>query len=96
MIMDIDIKHLAKLARLSLTDEEEKMMAEQLPQILEYVGKLQEVDTTSVDAKAYLTDAVNVMRADNVVTTDAAHRRALIDAFPEKAADAMRVPGVFE
>lgn len=94
--MDINIKHLAKLARLSLTDDEEKMMAEQLPQILDYVGKLQEVDTSKIDAKAYLTDAVNVMRADEVAATDAAHRRALIDAFPEQAADAMRVPGVFE
>ena len=96
MTMHINIKHLAKLARLSLTDDEEKMMAEQLPQILAYVGKLDEVDTSNVDAKAYLTDAVNVMRADEVVATDAAHRRALIDAFPEQAADAMRVPGVFE
>ncbi|MEK7459049.1 MAG: Asp-tRNA(Asn)/Glu-tRNA(Gln) amidotransferase subunit GatC [Patescibacteria group bacterium] len=94
--MQINIKHLAKLARLSLTDDEEKMMAEQLPQILDYVGKLQEVDTSKIDAKAYLTDAVNVMRSDEVVATDAAHRRALIDAFPEQAADAMRVPGVFE
>lgn len=93
--MQIDIKHLAKLARLSLTDEEEKMMAEQLPQILDYVGKLQEVDTSNVDAKAYLTDAVNVMRSDDVVTTDAAHRKLLVDAFPEQTADAMRVPGVF-
>ncbi len=93
--MDINIKHLAKLARLSLTEDEEKMMTEQLPQILAYVGKLEEVDTSKIDAKAYLTDAVNVMRSDEVVTTDAAHRRALIDAFPEQAADAMRVPGVF-
>ena len=96
MIMYIDIQHIAKLARLRLTDDEEKMLAKQLPQILAYVGKLQEVDTSHIDAKAYLTDAVNVMRDDESNLTDVEHHKMLIDAFPEKAGEALQVPGVFE
>lgn len=94
--MNIDIDHIAKLARLRLTPEEHRMMEMQLPAILEYVGKLQEVDTSHIDAKAYLTDAVNVFRADEAKPVDEATHTALIDAFPKQAGGTLQVPGVFE
>lgn len=94
--MDIDIQHIAKLARLRLTEDEEKMLAQQLPNILAYVGKLQEVDTSHIDAKAYLTDATNVMRDDEPMPVVGAPHDALIAAFPEQTAGALKVPGVFE
>ncbi len=92
--MDIDIKRLATLAKLQLTDEEMEMLARQLPDILAYVSKLQEVDTSGVDAKAYLTDAVNVLRED-VITSSREERDAVIAAFPKQVGGAMEVPGVF-
>lgn len=96
MPMDIDIAHIAKLARLTLIEEEQQKLAQQLPSILAYVSKLQEVDTSHISASAYLTDAVNVFRADEPQPVDEVTRRALIDAFPVKAGDALQVPGVFE
>ncbi len=92
--MDIDIIRLATLAKLQLTEEENVMLARQLPIILEYVSKLQEVDTTGVDPKAYLTDAVNVLR-DDVVTSTRAERDAVVAAFPKAIGEALEVPGVF-
>lgn len=92
--MTMDIARTAKLAKLSLTPEEVTMLEEQLPAILEYVGKLQEVDTSNVDAKAYLTNAVNVLRED-VVSSFVDERDAVVAAFPKKAGTAMEVPGVF-
>ncbi len=92
--MDIDITRLATLAKLQLTDEEKEMLARQLPNILEYVSTLQEVDTTGVDPKAYLTDAVNVLRED-VVTSTREERDAVVAAFPKSVAEALEVPGVF-
>jgi len=92
--MDIDINRLATLAKLQLTDDEKTMLERQLPDILEYVSKLQEVDTTGVDAKAYLTDAVNVLRED-VVTSTREERDAVVAAFPKQVGGAMEVPGVF-
>ena len=92
--MDIDIIRLATLAKLQLTEEEKVMLARQLPNILEYVSKLQEVDTTGVDPKAYLTDAVNVLR-DDVVTSTRAERDAVVAAFPKAIGEALEVPGVF-
>lgn len=93
--MDIDLAHITKLAKLRLSPEEQATLKEQLPGIVAYIAKLQEVDTTDIDARAYLTDATNVFRADEVVA-DAHTRQAVVDAFPKKAADALEVPGVFE
>lgn len=92
--MDINIDHLAHLAKLSITQEERDMLANQLPAILEYVGKLETVDTTGVDAKAYLTSAVNVFR-DDVIVANGAQRELLVAAFPKRTGDALEVPGVF-
>ncbi len=92
--MDIDIDRLAMLAKLHLTDAEKAMLAEQLPSIIDYIGKLQEVDTSGVDPKAYLTGAVNVLR-DDVVTSTRHERDAVVAAFPKSVGDAMEVPGVF-
>lgn len=92
--MTIDIDRLATLAKLRLTDEEKAMLQRQLPDILEYISKLQEVDTSNVDAKAYLTDAVNVLRED-VVTSTIDERDAVVAAFPKQVGGAMEVPGVF-
>jgi aspartyl-tRNA(Asn)/glutamyl-tRNA(Gln) amidotransferase subunit C len=93
--MDIDISHVAKLARLKLSDAEQKTLAEQLPGIVDYIAKLQEVNTSDVDARAYLTDATNVFREDEVAST-IEERNAVVAGFPKKGGDALEVPGVFE
>ncbi len=92
--MDINLDHIAKLAKLRLTDAEKDMLGRQLPSIVEYVAKLQEVDTSKVDPKAYLTDATNVFRSDEP-TTAQAERDAAVAAFPMSAGDALEVPGIF-
>lgn len=92
--MEIDIDRVAALAKLKLTADEKKLFSEQLPSIVDYVAKLQEVDTAHVDAKAYLTDAVNVFRADEPVFSQA-ERDAIVAGFPKKKHDALEVPGVF-
>lgn len=92
--MDINLDHVAKLAKLRLTEAEKEMLGKQLPSLVEYVAKLQEVDTTNVDAKAYLTDATNVFRPDVPTTTDQT-RDNVVNAFPRRAGDALEVPGIF-
>ena len=91
--MDLDLDRLAKLANINLTPEERAMLQKQLPSILDYVSKLQEVDVSNVDA-TYLTNAINVLR-DDVVTSTREERDAVVKAFPKSAGDALEVPGVF-
>jgi aspartyl-tRNA(Asn)/glutamyl-tRNA(Gln) amidotransferase subunit C len=62
-----DVEHVAKLARLALTDEEKEIYAKQLARIIENFNELKEVDTTGVEPMAHALPITNVMRADEVV-----------------------------
>jgi aspartyl-tRNA(Asn)/glutamyl-tRNA(Gln) amidotransferase subunit C len=61
-----DVRKVAVLARLRLSDDELERMQQQLSQILDYMQVLQEVDVTDVTPTAQVTDVVNVMRPDEV------------------------------
>ena len=59
-----DVKRVARLAHLDLTDEEQTLFSEQLAQILEYAERLQEVDTTNVSATWHPGTEVGPLRPD--------------------------------
>lgn len=65
----IDIKHIAKLAHLQLSEEEEKKIAPQLAAVLDYVSKLQNVPTENIEPTSQVTGLVNAFREDEVDTT---------------------------
>lgn len=65
-VMKIDVKHIAKLANLPISDEEEKKFETQLGETLSYVEMLQEVDTKNVKATNQVTGLENVFREDQV------------------------------
>jgi aspartyl-tRNA(Asn)/glutamyl-tRNA(Gln) amidotransferase subunit C len=61
-----EVRKVATLARLRLSDEELERMQQQLSSILDYMQVLQEVDVSDVPPTAQVTDVVNVMRPDEV------------------------------
>jgi len=61
-----DVKHVAKLSRLGLTDEEITKYSEQLSSVLDYISKLNEVDTDKVESTSQVTGLKNVLRKDEV------------------------------
>ena len=61
-----EVLHVANLARLSLNPEEVDRLTSQLNDILAYVEKLQEVDTTGVPPMAHAVPVYNVFREDEV------------------------------
>ena len=67
MITIKDVEHVAKLARLELTEEEKELYTKQLGDVLKYVDQMNEVDTSSVKPMSHAVDFVNVMREDKVV-----------------------------
>ena len=71
------VRHIAKLARLGLGDDEVKKFSTQLTNILQYVEILSEVDTSSVEATNQVTGLKNVMR-DDVVNSDWTTRDELL------------------
>jgi aspartyl-tRNA(Asn)/glutamyl-tRNA(Gln) amidotransferase subunit C len=62
-----EVAHLARLARLALTDGELDSFAGQLDAILAHVGRIQSVDVTGVEATDNPLKSVNVTRPDEVV-----------------------------
>ncbi len=66
MKIDIDVKYVAHLARLSLSPEEETKIGAQLAGVLGYIEKLKEVDVTGVEPTAHAFPLVNVTRRDEV------------------------------
>ena len=66
MITIKDVEHVAKLARLELTEEEKELYTKQLGDVLKYVDQMNEVDTSSIKPMTQVIDFVNVMREDKV------------------------------
>lgn len=67
-LSDDDVRHIAKLCRLNVSDDEVKKFATELSSILDFVEKLQEVDTSSVEPTPQATGIVNRFRDDEVVS----------------------------
>lgn len=59
-----EVRDIAELAKLQLSDDEVTLYTQQLSQILDYFQLLQEVDTSKVDATASVIPLRSVMRAD--------------------------------
>lgn len=60
------IKYLESLARITLTEEEEKKVGDELQDILTYIDMLNELDTDGVEAMSHCFPVTNVMREDEV------------------------------
>ena len=58
------VRHIAKLARLTLSDAEVEKFTKELTSILQYVDMLKEVDTSNVEPTAQVTGQTNVLRED--------------------------------
>jgi aspartyl-tRNA(Asn)/glutamyl-tRNA(Gln) amidotransferase subunit C len=94
MINREDVEHVAALSRLGLTDDEIDLMQGQLNRILEAVGELQSVDTSSVGPTAQVIALENVMRED-VVRPGIGREAALANA-PIREGALLRVPVILE
>lgn len=66
MITKEEVRHVAKLARLELTEAETEKYCEQLGNILTYVEQMKEVDTTGIEPMPHAIPVTNVMREDEV------------------------------
>lgn len=70
-LSDDDVRHIAKLARLKVSDAEVKKFAKELSSILQYIEMLSELDTEKVEPTAQVTGLTNVFREDVVRPSEA-------------------------
>ncbi|MFA4831061.1 MAG: Asp-tRNA(Asn)/Glu-tRNA(Gln) amidotransferase subunit GatC [Patescibacteria group bacterium] len=90
------VQQIANLARLELTEKEKQRYAEQISAVLGYMEILNEVNTDGVPETCQVTGLEDVTREDEVVECDKETRQMLLDAFPEKKGNLLKVKGVFE
>lgn len=89
-----DVEHVAKLARLDLSEAEKETFTEQLNAILKYAEKLNELDTTNVEPTSHAMPLVNVMREDKARPSWPMDK-VLLNA-PDEEDGQFKVPAVLE
>jgi aspartyl-tRNA(Asn)/glutamyl-tRNA(Gln) amidotransferase subunit C len=88
------VRHIALLARLELSDEEERTFTEQLDNILQHFEKLSTLNTDAVDPTAHVMDLQPAYRAD-VVSNPPADEALRVNA-PARDGDFFKVPKIIE
>ena len=93
-ITKADVEHVAKLARLDITEMEKDAFSRQLSAILTYVEKLKTLDTEGVEPTATVLEQTNVFREDKA-RPSLPVEKALANA-PESESGHFRVPRILE
>ena len=94
MAVEIDIEHVARLARLELTPDERERLRAQLGVILEHAAKVGEVATADVPPTAYAIPRSNVLRPDE--PTPSLPVEEVLANAPEREDDRFKVPRIAE
>jgi len=89
-----DVEYVARLARLRLSDEEKEEFTGQLNDILTYMDKLNEVDTTEVEPTSHVISITNVLRNDGV--RESLPREPSLRNAPEAERGFYKVPKIIE
>jgi aspartyl-tRNA(Asn)/glutamyl-tRNA(Gln) amidotransferase subunit C len=89
-----DIEHIAILARLTLTAEEKEIFGSQLSSILDYMEKLNELDTKDIEPTSHVLSLINVMRDD--MPADSIPREDALMNAPSHTERFYRVPKIIE
>ena len=87
-----DVRKVAQLARLELSEDQIELYTSQLEKILGYVAQLEQVDTQDVAPTTRAVEVINVLREDLVKSTTI--RNELLDQAPEREGDFYRVPKI--
>jgi len=90
----IDIRHVAKLARLALTEDEVALYGAQLGNLMSHVDALAQLDTAEVPATAQVIPSRNVQRADALRPETMLTREAALANAPQAQLGFFRVPRI--
>ena len=94
MIKKEDVEHIAKLARLGLTEKEREKMQKELSSILDYIEKLKKVDISKAKISSHLIQVENVMREDEESKKPKVKSQKLLELAPEKKAGYLKVKSI--
>jgi aspartyl-tRNA(Asn)/glutamyl-tRNA(Gln) amidotransferase subunit C len=89
-----EVDHVARLARLALSDEEKERMRRELDGILSYIDKLRALDTEGVPPTSHAVPLTNVMREDEPAPS--LPQDEMLANAPDRSGEFFRVPRIIE
>jgi aspartyl-tRNA(Asn)/glutamyl-tRNA(Gln) amidotransferase subunit C len=89
-----DVEHVAKLARLGLSEEEKELFTKQLSEILDFAKNLQKLDTKNIPPTSHAIPMKNVLREDKVIPCK--NVNDIMANAPEKENNMFKVPRIVE
>ena len=91
----MDVRKIAHLARLELTDDEASRYQEQVDQILKYVEQLKEIDVSGIEPTAHAAPVFDVVRED-LVSSERLSQDAVLANAPATAHEQIKMPKVVD
>ncbi len=95
MMTTEEVKHIALLARIGLSDEEVAKYGQDLSTVLAWFEQLSEADTSAVAPIGHITGRSDVARGDSVKQVDRTVRDGIVADFPEQKDGYLKVRSVF-
>lgn len=92
-ISEKTMEYISILAKLALSEEEKEQAKKDMSRMLDYIDRLNELDTTGIEPMSHVGRQQNVFRED--VVTNGAQRDKMLGNAPEKKDDMFRVPKTF-
>ncbi len=89
-----EVEHVARLARLELSDEEKETFTKHLNNILTYVEKLNELDTKDVKPTSHVLQIQNIFKEDEI--RESLSREKALSNAPDRTEEFYRVPKIIE
>mgnify|MGYP001565005242 CR=1 FL=1 len=89
-----EVGHVAKLARLELSEEEQEVFTKQLNSILTYVEKLNELDTKDIEPTSHVLPIQNIFKEDKI--KESLPREKALSNAPDRTEEFYRVPKIIE
>jgi aspartyl-tRNA(Asn)/glutamyl-tRNA(Gln) amidotransferase subunit C len=88
------VENVARLARLAISEREKELFTRQLGEILTYIEKLKELDTSKVDPTSHVLPIKNIFREDEV--RPSLPREEILKNAPDRTGEFFRVPKIIE
>ena len=88
------VKHVANLARLAITEEEAEMFSKQLGSMITFAEQLNELDTDNVEPTSHVLDMKNVMRED--IPQEGLPQSVVLKNAPDHQDGQVKVPSIIE
>lgn len=96
MLSKKEVQHIAKLARLGLSEKEIEKMRRELSKILDYIEKLKEVDVSKIEPTSHSVLVENIIRSDEVKEEKLERRKKIIEMAPEKKEGYLKVKPILK